>query len=817
MARISDTSAVLGNEDQRRAAIVRKLARENKDLNIGSGTTVDRATPAASAFAQPTLASRANKDLNIGAQGSAPDQVQQDILRQIAAANAANERRNPGSTTGGRTADPNPYTSERYGASNETALSQIALEQHRAGERAGSEDLRRGQVASEMSLRQLQGRSPLQRAVQSADQPSEQEAQERGLLIGSALLPGPGILTKIPGVTPLLERAAAPITERALPFLGSATKPIRELIESRLGRGGEDAFKNATRIGNENAARLGESLPVRDLTKTRVPSYLENARREAANLQRLQEAERSLGIVDTPPTTPYRQAILNRLGQLGSKVVQAPGVRAVNPATAGIGLAAAGAAGLAQRGGQASEQVPHGNAPEDQYSLLPPGQTAPATVPPSRVQLPQPTPAPITTTRPPTGQPLAVPRPTGPQTPGSQQQPPSQQQPLDQQPPLPPLVQQPPPPPPSPGQLPPLGQLPFQQIPTFAGPGVGLPQLSDLQQAIIGDLNGLVQQINAGPQTPDVMALYASQAEKILGLIAEQEKQLRADAANAGQSVDPATQNMIDQLKEALGEQLKKTREALASRGLLNSGILIEAEQMLRKGNLSDQARIMAERLSRIQDNLTAQLGTLRQQRVSTAQQYGMAGLQAQTQADQAERQRLQELRGQVLQGRLGLSQQVGQQYEAQQNRGLQVYLQQIDQQFKSDQAAANRAFEEAQQNAALAAQAGNARAERAWKERQNEIQRQWDARQNELQRASQYAVAQLNAATRENTRSPASRGYDTGATNEAIRRLQSAAAGGVSRADAEAELAEFGPDLSMQGVDLNRLRTALDQIYGSR
>lgn len=341
------------------------------------------------------------------------------------------------------------------------------------------------------------------------------------------------------------------------------------------------------------------------------------------------------------------------------------------------------------------------------------------------------------------------------------------------------------------GRGPRFGETPYGATPgqTPTGPTTGPvaegPLNSEaLRQQVVADLNGIAQIINAGPQSPDVMAIFASQGSKLLELIAEQEKQLRSQAEAEGRTIDPATQNTLDVLREQLGLQLKATREGLAARGILDSGITIEAEQILRKGNLSDQAKILSERLSRIQDNLNQGLGQFRQQRVQSASQFGMAGAQAQTQAELAERKRMDDLRQTLVSGRLGLGNSYASEEQAEMNRS-----------FEAQQNDLARQSALAAKNAELAQRAGDAQAELRWKE--------WQA---ELDRENQRLVAEITQGGQTARQQPSGTQVDL-STNNVIAQITSA----PDRASAEAAVQAAQGDPAFGTVDWLKVMQSIE------
>lgn len=341
---------------------------------------------------------------------------------------------------------------------------------------------------------------------------------------------------------------------------------------------------------------------------------------------------------------------------------------------------------------------------------------------------------------------------------------------------------------------------------TPAGPTTGpVPQgplnSQAMREQVVADLNGIAQQINAGPQTPDVMALFLSQGSKLLDLIAEQEKALRAQAAQEGSTIDPATQNTIDTLRESLGRELKSTKERLNARGLLNSGILVEAEQMLVKGNLSDQAKILAERLSRIQNNLNQGLASFRSQRVDTASRFGMAGAQAQTQAEEAERRRMDDLRRILISGRSGIAEQYGREEQAYLDRDFKAYENELTRDFTARQNDLDRAAAMAKYQADLAARAGDREAEQRFRQQENELNRE-----------NQRLIAEMNAqaaAGRQQPQQPTSTSVDL-ATNNVIAQIRSAGTRDAAMAAVQAAQGQPG----FETVNWNAVLDAINAAY---
>jgi hypothetical protein len=314
---------------------------------------------------------------------------------------------------------------------------------------------------------------------------------------------------------------------------------------------------------------------------------------------------------------------------------------------------------------------------------------------------------------------------------------------------------------------------------------------AQLQQALASDINEISSILAAGANAPDVQSIFAAQGRTVLDMIDQQIREMQAE----GEGVDPATQNMLAVMREELDRQLKQTREALNRRGILESGIAIEAEQILRRGNMSDQAMILAERLSRIQQNIQS----LRGQKATEASRFGFAGAQAQTQAELAERNRMDDLRGLRQQGRTTLL-----------NNQTDIEESQRGRDFQAEQNQLQRQSVMAQKMADLAVQANDKAAERQWEERKLQLEQQFKASQ-EAQRAPSGGTARASTTPRATTRAAGSNASDPGENTWA------AIADINSKYDvAEEAIADISANedhFTSQGVDLSRLYDAASQL----
>lgn len=293
------------------------------------------------------------------------------------------------------------------------------------------------------------------------------------------------------------------------------------------------------------------------------------------------------------------------------------------------------------------------------------------------------------------------------------------------------------------------------------GPGAGAGgNLGALTSNIVGQIQSISQSLASPGTSTDVTGVFMQQTQGILAMLDQQEAQLRAESQKNGTSIDPATQFTIDKLKQTLGEQLKTVKEDLNRRGLSDSGIQLELENRLQKGSMSDQAQILATRLSKLQDDLSQGLANIRSQKYSTVNQFGLAGANAQfTSGENAKKDALQREQD-ALTGMLNLrNQQSGEQQAS------------LDRSFKSNESALQRAYGEAQSKAQTSADfAANEQKYNQQLALQNNSQ-QFTGGQNALSRAAAAANAgKVNV----NTVKPNGETDVSGTVNAAIQGINS-------------------------------------------
>ncbi len=343
--------------------------------------------------------------------------------------------------------------------------------------------------------------------------------------------------------------------------------------------------------------------------------------------------------------------------------------------------------------------------------------------------------------------------------------------------------------------------------------GAGTGNLSDLTNSIMSQLQQVQSGLGSTGQSADVSAVYLRQSQSILDMLNQEEATLRADAQKNGTTVDPATQFTISKLQETLDANIKTTKENLNSRGLYDSGIELQLENNLQKGSASDQAMVLNDRLTKLQDQLQAGLTNIGNQRVSTASQFGLAGANAQSTANAASTLADQTRQENAVRDMLSLRGQQSQEQSAaaslaQQNSEFGLSQAQQASQFGASQAQtvaqaqAQRDFEGAQAALARAATAANQQAAE-----QAAANLAAANRAAASARVTAPVPAQINNPFGGTTKTP---GVDAALTNQAIAAVQ----GAQDRTAALNSLATNQAALAARGVDIQAVQDAIDAQF---
>lgn len=331
--------------------------------------------------------------------------------------------------------------------------------------------------------------------------------------------------------------------------------------------------------------------------------------------------------------------------------------------------------------------------------------------------------------------------------------------------------------------------------------GAGAPSggsIQNLTSSIMNQLQGIQASLSAPGTSSDVTGVYLQQSQSILRLLDEQEAQLRAEAEKAGTTVDPATEFTISKMRETLNENLKTVREDLNRRGLNDSGILLELENRLQKGSASDQAMVLADRLTRLQDELTKGLAGLRSQKVSTLQSFGRDAAQAQFTAGENQKRNALDREQEALRAMLNLRSQVSGEQNAAANRSFQGEQSALERAFNAEQAELDRKYGDAQY-----------RARSADEFEQNRIAYEREKELIALRAANSGGGGSRPAAAARTAAAPAN-----DVTQQAISDMRSVF---TNATEANAAIKEQMRELAAAGVDIAALQAAANGLGGRR
>lgn len=156
--------------------------------------------------------------------------------------------------------------------------------------------------------------------------------------------------------------------------------------------------------------------------------------------------------------------------------------------------------------------------------------------------------------------------------------------------------------------------------------------------------------------------MYKKLYDQTLEQITAYENQLMEMLKQQMGGVDPATQAALANLREGIQRQRDELMEEMSRRGLLQSGMWLEMEDRLGKGELTAQQQLLAGRLSDLQSQMNQALQNFAGMRLAAAQTYGIEGARAAerealARRESMERQLQMELDEAYRKQQLGLSQ----------------------------------------------------------------------------------------------------------------------------------------------------------------
>ena len=152
--------------------------------------------------------------------------------------------------------------------------------------------------------------------------------------------------------------------------------------------------------------------------------------------------------------------------------------------------------------------------------------------------------------------------------------------------------------------------------------GAGMPGLQEMKDELFSLIDSSVGQNSV---------MTVSWMNQLLDSINQMEQQLIEQYRQQGSELDPATKAALDELRRDVELRRQTLMEELNRRGLLQSGIWLEEENRLNQGLLTSQERLLASRLSDIQNRITEAMQNFAQQRLNimgTAWQNEMANVQ---------------------------------------------------------------------------------------------------------------------------------------------------------------------------------------------
>lgn len=153
-----------------------------------------------------------------------------------------------------------------------------------------------------------------------------------------------------------------------------------------------------------------------------------------------------------------------------------------------------------------------------------------------------------------------------------------------------------------------------------------LQQRPPQQLPEIQNILGQVQQLYT--PDPSLAPLYSKALDQMMATIDTYQQQLTDQIKQQMGGVDPATQAALASLKDTVKRQRDSLMEEMSRRGLLQSGIWVEAEDRLNRGELTAQQQLLSTRLTALQDQLNQALQNFGNMRLNAMQTYGLKGIE---------------------------------------------------------------------------------------------------------------------------------------------------------------------------------------------
>ncbi len=139
------------------------------------------------------------------------------------------------------------------------------------------------------------------------------------------------------------------------------------------------------------------------------------------------------------------------------------------------------------------------------------------------------------------------------------------------------------------------------------------------QQAFFSGFDEVVRSVNA-----ETSAVFQASMNEFYRSFDAMQAQVMGMFEEQMQGIDPATKAALDELGERAKEHRRLMLEDLSRRGILQSGVAIEADIRLNKDKMTAEQRMLAERISAIQGQMMSAMMQFAQSRLSAMQQFGM-------------------------------------------------------------------------------------------------------------------------------------------------------------------------------------------------
>lgn len=182
-----------------------------------------------------------------------------------------------------------------------------------------------------------------------------------------------------------------------------------------------------------------------------------------------------------------------------------------------------------------------------------------------------------------------------------------------------------PPPPPAPARTP---QQATPEVPTT----------DQLMNDVVLPVMRQVQELFASIPDDSKALLAQLQSDYLAQLDALQSSIMKQFQEQLG-GVDPATQYALQSIREQAAQLQNQLEEEMNRRGLLQSGIWIEARTRLQSGQLSAEQALLADRVRSLQDQMNQALMTFAQARLNAIQNFGLEGVRLAEQRAQTARE----------------------------------------------------------------------------------------------------------------------------------------------------------------------------------